>query len=609
MEASIHAAVQAWLTDPAIADQDKHEIRELLDSEDETELVERFYRHLDFGTSGLRGIIGAGFNRINLYTVGAAAEGIARYLRDAGGSAARDGIAVAFDSRRMSDALASRVAAVMSAHGITTYLFDELRPVPELSFAIRHLGCAAGVVITASHNSAEYNGLKVYGADGAQVTPPIDRQIMERVRSIEVFSEINYMDVEDAKAGGLIRTIGQDIDRAFLDEVQDTCLDSDVCRAQGRDLKIVYTPLHGSGHTLIPQALRRRGFENVVEVTEQAQPDGDFPTVVAPDPEKPSSLKMAMDLAIECDADLVLATDPDADRLGVAVRRTDGEFVVLTGNQIGALMTYYICEQHRRRGSFPENAVMLSTIVSGELMKDIARDYGAEVIETLSGFKWIARKLGEFEPGSEMQAPRRQFLFAAEDTCSYMPGDFVRDKDAVTSAAIMAEAAAFATNEHGGLYAMFQTIINRYGQYIEVSDNAVFPGREGAARMVAYMESLRNETPREIGSLRVLRIGDLKTGEIREANSDRVVDRYDLPASDVVVLSLEGGTRAIVRPSGTEPKIKFYVMAKEPRGAAILPDDSASQRASSILSALKQRAVSHPFFLERSGPPAPQEIS
>ncbi|MCG8405935.1 MAG: phospho-sugar mutase [Phycisphaerales bacterium] len=591
MEASIKAAVQAWLTDSAIADRDKHEIRELVDSANEPELIDRFYRHLEFGTSGMRGVIGSGFNRINLYTIGAAAEGIARYLCDLNGPTAKEGIAIAYDSRRMSDAFAVRVAEVMAAHGIVTHLFDELRSVPELSFAIRHLGCIAGIVITASHNTADYNGLKVYGADGSQVTPPVDRQMMERVRSIKAFSEISFMNIEEAKAGGLIKTIGRDVDEAFLEEVQKTCLNPDVCSARGRDLKIVYTPLHGAGRKLVRQALIRRGFEKVIELPEQAEPDGNFPTVTAPDPEKPSSLELAIRLAIKRDADLVLATDPDADRLGAAVRKSGEEFFVLTGNQIGALMTYYICEQRRRLGRFPEHAVMFSTIVSGDLMKDIARDYGAEVIETLSGFKWIARKLGELERACDVRVPGRSFLFAAEDTCSFMPGDFVRDKDGITSAAIVAEAAAFATDEYGGLYAMLQHITARYGQYYEASGSTVLPGREGAARMAAYMESFRKEAPRTIAGRQVMRIGDLMSGEVQEIETGGVVYRYDLPPSNVVILRLEDGTKAFIRPSGTEPKIKFYVMAKEPSKSAGVSSDSASKRVLSVLAALQEQVA------------------
>jgi len=397
LDTTANAAATAWLEDPAIADEGKREVRDLIEAGSEAELADRFYRDLEFGTGGLRGIIGAGRNRMNIYTVGAAAQGLANYIATQGPAAKVAGIAIACDCRRMSDAFALRVAEVMAGNGIRAYLFDKLRATPELSFAIRHLGCTAGVVVTASHNPPEYNGFKAYWTDGGQVVPPHDEAIIAEVRGVGGFAHIKAMPESAAREAGLIRTIGRDVDEAFLDEVEASCLNPDVCREQGKRLKIVYSSLHGTGGVLIPEALRRRGFECVIEVAEQAEPDGEFPTVASPNPEEAAALTMGIETAQREGADLVIATDPDADRVGIAVRAADGEFALVTGNRIGALLADYICRQLTQQGRFPANGVVLSTIVSSDLMKDIGRSYGAEVVETLTGFKWIGQKLHEYD--------------------------------------------------------------------------------------------------------------------------------------------------------------------------------------------------------------------
>jgi len=570
MEPTIRAAVDAWLSDPVIAEPDKREIRELLSLSDERELTDRFYRDLEFGTGGMRGLLGAGLNRINVYTVGAAAQGLANHVIRQGDAAKRAGAVIAHDSRRMSDVLARRTACVLAGNGITAYLFERLRPTPELSFAVRHLGCTAGVVVTASHNPPQYNGFKVYWSDGGQVTPPHDEAIMADVRAVGGFAHIRATDPDEARRAGLLRMISADIDEAFLANVQATCLDPEVCQNQGRRLKIVYTPLHGTGGQLIPEALRRRGFEKVIEVPEQACPDGDFPTVQLPNPEEGAALRLAIELAEKEAADLVIGTDPDADRMGIAVRRSDGRFELVSGNRIGALLCDYICEQLTRQGRFPDNGVVLSTIVSSDLMKQIGAAYGAAVVETLTGFKWIGRKLHEYDQTGTPGRPSKQLIFAAEESYGYLPAAFTRDKDAVTSAAFIAEAAAWAANQGKTLLDLLDDLFRRFGYHHEGAKSMSLPGRDGAARMAALMAALRQAPPRQLGGQPVAAVADILTGENRElaagpdARPGRLLHRYDLPSSDVLIFPLSDGGKVITRPSGTEPKIKFYILLKEP---------------------------------------------
>ncbi len=565
LDSAVREAVEAWLSDLAIDEADKSELRDLqkAGTATESELTDRFYRDLAFGTGGMRGVIGAGRNRMNIYTVGAAAQGLAAYIARQGDASRRGGIAIACDCRRMSDVFAERVARVMASNGIRAYLFDAPRPTPELSFAIRHLGCAAGVVITASHNPPEYNGLKAYGADGGQVVPPEDGRIIEAVRGVGGFANVRIMDTGEARAEGLIIPIGRDVDETFLKEVQDSCLNLDVCRAQGRRLKIVYTALHGTGGALIPEALRRRGFEHVIEVPEQAAPDGEFPTVDSPNPEEAAALDRGIVLAKREGADLVIGTDPDADRVGIAVRRRDGEFSLVSGNRIGALLTYYICEQLKKSGNFPANGVVLSTIVSSDFMKEIARSYGAEVVETLTGFKWIGQKLHQYDSEGTADSPSKTFLFGAEESYGYLPAAFARDKDAVTSTAFIAEVAAFAAARGEGLYEMLEGLFRAYGYYEEGAASIVMKGKAGAEGIRAMMESFRGKALKAIGGIEVAACADFLKGEDRDISTGDVLQRFDLPAADVLRFTLRDGTKVFARPSGTEPKIKFYVLTRE----------------------------------------------
>ncbi len=590
MEGALGAAAEAWLNDPVIADRDKQEIRDLIAAGDDRELVDRFFRHLEFGTGGLRGIIGAGLNRMNAYTVGAAAQGLANYIARQGDDARHAGLAIAYDCRRQSDAFAVRTAEVMAGNGITAYVFDALRPTPELSFAIRHLGCTAGVVITASHNPPQYNGFKAYWTDGGQITPPHDQAIIEEVRKVGSFANVRTVEQDEARAAGLIRTIGQEVDEAFLDAVQESCLNPEVCRQQGSKLKIVYTSLHGTGGQLIPQALRRRGFEQVIEVPQQAAPDGEFSTVESPNPEEGAALKMGVELARRESADLVIGTDPDADRVGIAVRGRDGEFELVSGNRIGALLCHYICEQRTRNNTFPANGVVLSTVVSSDMMKEIGRSYGATVVETLTGFKWIGHQLHQYDLQGTREAPSLEFVFGAEESYGYLPVRFVRDKDAVTSSAFIAEMAAQAASQGRTLLDTLNDLFRKYGYYHEGARSLVLPGKEGADRIAAMMDQLRDDPPKEIGSETVVAVADLSTGVKKDLETGTVLHRFELPSSNVLILQLSDGGKVVARPSGTEPKIKFYVLLTGPADNLALAKTNAEARVERILNDLIQRA-------------------
>ena len=584
------SAAAAWLKDPAIAEEDKREIQTLIQAGAEAELTDRFYRDLAFGTGGLRGVIGAGRNRMNVYTVGAAAQGLANYIAKQGAAAKNTGIAIACDCRRKSDAFALRVAEVMAGNGIRAYLFDGLRPTPELSFAIRHLGCTAGVVVTASHNPPEYNGFKAYWTDGGQVVPPDDDAIIAEVRGVGGFANIRVMPEPAAREAGLIRTIGREVDEAFLSEVQASCLNPDICREQGKRLKIVYSSLHGTGGVLIPEALRRRGFQCVIEVPQQAEPDGEFPTVVSPNPEEEAALSMGIEVAKQEGADLVIATDPDADRVGIAVRASGGEFVLVTGNRIGALLADYICRQLTQQGRFPDNGVVLSTIVSSDLMKDIARSYGAEVVETLTGFKWIGQKLHEYDLAGTPAAPSKHFIFGAEESYGYLPAKFARDKDAITSTAFIAEMAAMAASEGRGLLDVLEALFQRFGYFQEGAKSIVMKGKQGAAQITALMDTLRADPPKMIAGIAVKAVADLMTGVDRDIETGEPVGRFDLPPANVLQFTLADGTKVIARPSGTEPKIKFYILAKEPGEDITKAEAAATRKIEAIVGDLVSRA-------------------
>lgn len=558
LEHSVKTAVDQWLSDPAILDVDKSEIRRLLDSGDAKELTDRFYQDLEFGTGGMRGVLGAGRNRMNVYTIGAAVQGLANYIAREGESAMAAGVAIACDCRRMSDEFSRRAASVLAANGIRAYLFDALRPTPELSFAVRHLKCTAGLVITASHNPPEYNGLKVYWSDGAQVVPPQDDAIIAEVRKVGAFANVRLANEHSP----LIQKIGRDVDEAFLAGVDRSCLCPELCRKHGERIRIVFTPLHGTGYQLVPEALRRRGFRHVVVEPSQAEPSGEFPTVKSPNPEEPAAMERGIALASRESADLVIATDPDADRAGLAVRRKDGSYTLLTGNRIGAILTYFICEQLKATGCLPDNGVVLSTVVSSDLAKEVAKSYGAEVVETLTGFKWIAEKIREYEPREANAAPLKSFLFGMEESYGYLPNAFVRDKDAVTSCAFIADAAAFAAERGMTLHELLELLFQKYGYFQEGARSVTMKGKSGADQIRALMRRLRESPPTTIAGKAVETMADLMNGAVRRLSEGAVVSRIDLPPSDVLIFTLADGTKVIARPSGTEPKIKFYILAR-----------------------------------------------
>ncbi|MFQ5491658.1 MAG: phospho-sugar mutase [Phycisphaerae bacterium] len=591
MDASIQKAVDRWLGDPAIADPDKQDIHVLLEGGEQEELADRFYRCLEFGTGGMRGLIGAGTNRVNLYTIGAAAQGLADYIGQQGDAAKQAGVAIAYDCRRMSPQFAERTALVLAGNGIGAYLFERLRPTPQLSFAVRQLGCTAGVVITASHNPPQYNGFKVYGSDGGQITPPHDRAIMERVAGVESFSDIKLMGRADAERVGLLNHLGREVDEAFLAATQSSCLNPDLCRAQGDRLKIVYTSLHGTGGTLAPEALRRRGFIQTLEVPEQAVPDGEFSTVESPNPEEGAALKMGIELAKIERAGLVIGTDPDADRMGIAVRDRDGQYELVSGNRIGALLCYYICEELTRQDRFPDNAVVLSTVVSGDLMKKIARSYGAQVEETLTGFKWIGHAIRRYEQQGTADKPSKTFIFGAEESYGYLPVTFARDKDAITSTAFIAETAAWAASRGKTLLDVLNELFARFGYHHEAAKSMVLPGKSGAERIKAIMERLRTDPPAELGGCKVGSMTDYLTGQSTDLMAGQTLPAptgYDLPAANVLTFNLVEGGKVIARPSGTEPKIKFYILLVE--GDADGAEKRATDKARSIIAQLERLA-------------------
>ncbi len=543
IDPTILKRAQAWLNDINIDNATKLRINQMIEN-DPAELAESFYCDLEFGTGGLRGIMGDGTNRMNKYTVGMATQGLANYLKTVFAGKGEIKIAIAHDSRNNSSYFAKTSAEVLSANGITVYLFENLRPTPELSFAVRHLHCQSGIVITASHNPKEYNGYKVYWDDGAQLVPPHDKNVILEVQKIASIAEVNF--VGDTSK---INMIGEEIDKEFLRVSKSYCLAPEVIAPQ-KDMKIVFTPLHGTGITLVPQALRNYGFENIHIVEEQAVSDGNFPTIVSPNPEEKAAMQMALDKARAINADLVLATDPDADRIGVGVKDADGNYILLNGNQTAALLTYYLIKQWQAKGKLTGNEYIVKTIVTSELIGDIAKSAGVEYFDCLTGFKWIAEVIRNLEG-------KKTFIGGGEESYGYMIGDFVRDKDAVTACCIFAECAAWAASKGKSLYELLLDIYLEYGVYKENLVNVVKKGMSGQAEIKAMMEGFRANPPKEIAGSKVLLMNDYQLRKSTDINSG-IVKPIELPKSDVLQFFLADGTKISMRPSGTEPKIKFY---------------------------------------------------
>lgn len=531
------AIYDQWMKDPYFDEGTKAELRGI--AEDDQEIKERFYKDLEFGTAGLRGIIGAGTNRMNIYVVRKTTQGLANYIRSVGKEG--QGVAIAYDSRNMSPEFADEAALCLAANGIKAYIFESLRPTPELSFALRHLGCAAGINITASHNPPEYNGYKVYWEDGAQITPPHDTGIMEQVQKVADYSQVKTMDKEAAIAQGVYQVIGQEVDDAYMAELKKQVLHMDAIQAASKDLKIVYSPLHGTGNIPARRILKELGFENVYVVPEQELPDGDFPTVSYPNPEADEAFELGLKLAKEVDADLVLATDPDADRLGVRVKDKNGDYHTLTGNMSGCLLADYEIGQRRALHGLPEDGVLIKTIVTTNLADAIAKGYGIGLIEVLTGFKFIGQQILGFEQGK-----RGTYLFGFEESYGCLIGTYARDKDAIVATMALCEAAAYYKTQGKTLWDAMVDLYERYGYYKDDIQSITLKGIEGLEKIQNIMELLRKEPPSKIGDYTVTAARDYKTG----------ID--GLPKSNVLYYELTDDSWVCVRPSGTEPKVKFY---------------------------------------------------
>ena len=540
-----------WLTDDCFDKETKNELESIRNNENE--IKDRFYKELEFGTAGLRGVIGAGTNRMNRYTVGRATQGLANFINKM--KISNPSVVISFDSRHMSKEFSEITALVLNANGIRVNLFDNLRPVPELSFAVRYLKATAGIMITASHNPPEYNGYKVYWSDGAQIIPPVDKGIIDEVLSIEDFSLIKTMDKDEAISQGLLNYIGSEVDDAFINALKSSCLNPEIIKKEANNVKIVYTPLHGAGNIPVQRILKELGFKNVYVVPEQEKPDGNFPTVSYPNPEDPKAFELALKLAKKVDADVVLATDPDSDRLGVFSKISNGEYVSYTGNMSALLICEYELSQKRDKGILPNNGAIVTTIVSSELTKAIAQYYGAKVFETLTGFKWIGEKIREFE-----EKDSYKYLFGFEESYGCLIAPHARDKDGISAVMALCEATAYYKSKGLSLWDQMIKIYEKYGYYKEGQISIVLKGADGAAEIKNKMSKMRANPPKELAGLDVLEVRDYQEHIVKKSNGE--IFKTDLPTSNVLYYELSNNSWCCVRPSGTEPKIKFYMGVK-----------------------------------------------
>ena len=560
-----------WLS-PAYDEETRKEVQAMLDNEDKTPLVDAFYRELEFGTGGLRGIMGAGSNRMNIYTVGKATQGLANYLNECFKDLEQISVVVGHDCRNNSRLFAEISANIFSANGIKVYLFEDLRPTPEISFAIRHLGCQSGVNITASHNPKEYNGYKAYWDDGAQMLAPHD---------VNTINHVERVKIEDVKFQGnpsLIEVIGEEVDSAFLNEVHGLIIDKDVIERH-KDLKIVYTPIHGCGHVLIPSSLRKWGFENIHCVEEQMIKDGNFPTVVSPNPENPEAMTMAIDLAKKIDADLVMASDPDADRLAISCKNDRGEWVIINGNQTCMMFLYYIITQYTKLGKMTGKEFVVKTIVTTEVIKNIAEKNNLKMYDCYTGFKWIAKVIRDNEGIAK-------YIGGGEESFGFLAEDFCRDKDAVSACSLIAEVAAWAKDNGKSLYQLLMDIYVEYGFSKEITVNVVKPGKSGADEIRQMMENFRANPLKEMAGEKVVCYKDFKT--MKQVDGEGNVTDIDMPEpSNVLQYFTESGNKVSVRPSGTEPKIKFYMEAKGKMGCRNCYEDACA-KADETIEAMKK---------------------
>ena len=542
-----------WLTSETFDEATHQELEKIKD--DENEIKERFYKDLEFGTAGLRGVIGAGTNRMNKYTVTKATQGLANYIIKTGKQ--DKGVAIAFDSRRFSPEFSMWAALCLNANGIKTYRFDTLRPTPVLSFAVRELGCVAGIVVTASHNPPEYNGYKVYWEDGAQIVPPIDGEIISEVNAITDYSTIKMMDIEDAVNKGLYNVVGEELDKKYIDTLKSLVLNPEIIKETAKDLKIVYTPLHGTGNIPVQTVLKELGFENLYVVPEQEKPDGEFPTVSYPNPEDPKAFELALALAKKVDADVILANDPDADRLGVFVKKNSSseqpEYEMFTGNMSALFIAEYELSQKKEKGVLPANGAMITTIVSSDLTKAMAKEYNMKLFEVLTGFKWIGEKIKQFEQAGG----NYEYVFGFEESYGCLVGTHARDKDGIVAVMATCEAAAYYKSKGISAYEQMDNIYKKYGYYKEGQIALTFKGIEGAEKIKSIMDKLRSNPPTELAGLKVLEFRDYKENTVKNLVTGETSET-GLPSSNVLYFDLENSSWCCVRPSGTEPKIKFY---------------------------------------------------
>ncbi|EKB7628555.1 phospho-sugar mutase [Enterococcus faecalis] len=544
---------QQWLNEENIPENLKNELKDL--NTDPKKCEDAFYAPLEFGTAGMRGILGAGINRMNIFTVRQATEGLARFMDTQDPETKRRGVAIAYDSRHMSPEFAMEAAKTLAKHDIPSFVFESLRPTPELSFAVRYFKAFAGIMITASHNPAAYNGYKVYGEDGGQMPPADADALTKYVRSIENPLKIDVLSDEEVAHSGLINIVGEEVDNAYLKEIKTVTINQELINEMGKELKLVYTPLHGTGKMLGEKALKQAGFEKFVLVPEQAVADPDFTTVKSPNPEEHSAFEYAIRLGEKEGADLLIATDPDADRLGAAVRMPNGDYQVLTGNQLGSIMIHYILEAHQQAGTLPQNASVLKSIVSSELATAIAEKYNTKMFNVLTGFKFIAEKIQQYEEDHS-----QTFMFGFEESYGYLVKPFVRDKDAIQALVLLAEVAAFYKKQGKTLYDGLQDIFEEFGYFEEKTISVTMSGIEGSGKIKALMAKCREQAPTEFAGIQVAQTEDFK--ELTRTFADGQTEQLQTPPSDVLKYHLEDGSWIAIRPSGTEPKIKFYLATK-----------------------------------------------
>ena len=536
MEKNIQQKIDQWVA-PPFDEATINEIRDLVYEKNEKELTDRFYRQLEFGTGGLRGVIGAGTNRMNIYTVGMASQGLANYILDNEDPA--KGVVIARDSRRLSVEFAREAASVLAGNGITVHFYEDITPTPMCSFAIRELQAAAGIVITASHNPPEYNGYKVYWNDGGQIVTPKDEEIIEEVEQIDSIESIKKTDFESAVKSGIIKLIGASMTKAYTEKLAGFMFRKP---NEESSVKIVYSPLHGSGYKIVPETLKHFGFTGVSPEPEQSKPDGNFPTVKSPNPEEPAAMEFSIAMAEKLNADIVLATDPDADRMGVAFKDSTGKYILINGNQIGVMLEYYILSRHAEAGTLPKNGVVVKTIVTSELQREVAKGFSCHVEDVLTGFKWIADKMKTYD-----ETASYTFLFGGEESYGYLPVPFVRDKDAIASCCFFADMADWLKKRNMSLNDFLDEVYIKFGCYIEDLHSMTLKGIDGIERIQKMMKAFRDRPPADFSGIRVTDMKDYKNGH------------YGLPSSDVVQFKLEDGSLITMRPSGTEPKIKFYI--------------------------------------------------